>query len=480
MNGEPHPSPAWRKLQSFAVFSGLGASGLFILVGLGAGLQIYGDGSLFSYAIAAQQAWLFHWHNISGRLSVYLFAHVPAEAYGALTSDPGGSIALYGLLFFSAPLIGLLLTWMADRSPGRVIFSYACLSTACLCPLVFGVPTEMWIGHSLFWPALAVSLFAPINARGALIRFTILLALVLCHGGAVAYSFAVLFLLLLHGHRKKVFVLTLAAWNVAITILLAVKFTLRPDDYIAGVLIAHAYKFIDPLNLDDPVTRLLLAVLAGYGAVFALLARTRVSQAHLYAAIGCAAALATYWFWFDTALLAEGRYELRTALLYAAPGLAILAVAYATPAIRQRFSVVRTIAGMLDKHVTPEFISGALALVLLMHAVETSKFIWGWTNYKTAIRTLATGDAADPALGDPRFVSSKRIDDSLNRMSWNSTTPYLSVLLAPGFAPGRLVVDPDTSYFWLSCETATTSEKLSAALPAESRQMVRRYACLHR
>ena len=40
------------------------------------------------------------------------------------------------------------------------------------------------------------------------------------------------------------------------------------------------------------------------------------------------------------------------------------------------------------------------------------------------------------------FVSSLRITDDLNRLSWFSNTPYLSVLLAPNFAPKRLVVDP--------------------------------------
>ena len=96
------------------------------------------------------------------------------------------------------------------------------------------------------------------------------------------------------------------------------------------------------------------------------------------------------------------------------------------------------------------------------------------------MRTLATGPASDPALGDPRFVSSRRIDPGLNRLAWNSTTPYLSVLVAPGLQPARLVVDPDTIYFWLSCKTATKANYTSTAIPAESRSLVKRYACLHR
>jgi len=83
--------------------------------------------------------------------------------------------------------------------------------------------------------------------------------------------------------------------------------------------------------------------------------------------------------------------------------------------------------------------------------------VTAWTDYKAAVRALARGAASDPKLGDSHFVSSTRISADLNRLSWNSTTPFLSVLLAPGFAPARLVVDPAANYFWLSCEAATTN-----------------------
>ena len=103
-----------------------------------------------------------------------------------------------------------------------------------------------------------------------------------------------------------------------------------------------------------------------------------------------------------------------------------------------------------------------------------------WTDYKAAVRSLANGTAADPGLGDPLFVSSARIDAELNRLSWSSTVHFLSVLLAPGFAPARLVVDPRQGYFWLSCETAMQDEGAYRAVPVESRRLVRVQACLHR
>ena len=55
-------------LRAVIITGGIGASILFVIVGVIVRLQLFGDGSIFCYAIAAQDAWLFHWHNISGRL----------------------------------------------------------------------------------------------------------------------------------------------------------------------------------------------------------------------------------------------------------------------------------------------------------------------------------------------------------------------------------------------------------------------------
>src|SRR6202035_5758139 len=127
-----------------------------------------------------------------------------------------------------------------------------------------------------------------------------------------------------------------------------------------------------------------------------------------------------------------------------------------------------------------QLVLGAFALTLFIHAVETTKFVRAWQDYKSAVRALATGTDSDPALGNPRFVSAQRIPADLNRLAWNSTMPFLSVLVAPGLTPTRLVVDPETGYFWLSCATATKSAETSTAIPVQARQLIRIYSCLHR
>lgn len=483
MNSGVDTRAALRSLRRLMIAAGIGASILFIVVGLWSELQMFGDGSIFSYAVAAQDGWSFHWHNISGRLFTYVFAYPLAEAVVALTGSAKAGIAAYGLLFFSAQLLGLLVTLATDRTTGRVIFAFACLSTACLCPLVYGAPTEMWMAHAVFWPTLAACLCAPAGRRGAAAVVIAMLALVFTHEGAVVLAAAILFALFLRGRRDPIFVRALGAFIAVMMVWLIVKSTLRPDDYIAAVLAAAAYRFIDIRNLAQPAFLCLIGALAVYGVLVLLLRRASPARAHIYAAFCCAIGLALYWIVFDRWLLTEARYDLRTVLLIMIPVFGVLAAVGAMNDQARRnspFPPLAPLADTIERWLNPQIIAGAILLTMLVHAVETAKFVGAWIEYKAAVRALATGTQSDPALGNPLFVSSQRISAGLNRLSWNSTTPYLSVLVAPGLAPTRLVVDPSAGYFWLSCDTATKSEQTSTAIPAAARRLIRIHACLHR
>jgi hypothetical protein len=471
-----------RLLRRFVVAAGLCWSILFVIVGLHAELQMFGDASMFSYAVAVRDAWAFHWHNIPDRLFSYLFSTAPAEAFVRLTKDPRGGIVVYGFLQFVPPLLGLAATWIADRSPRRVIFTAACLSTACLCPLVFGFPTEMWMAHSLFWPALAICHYARGGIVGSALVFSLLLALVFTHEGALIFALAILAALLLRGLWDAAFLRASAAFLAVLSIWLLVRLNCLPGDYYAPVIARAALTFIDPGNLTSDVFLLLFAALAGYAvAVFVL--RGLTPRPYLYAATLVALVLSAYWLWLDHALHAVNRYNARTALLIATPLLGALASAYALAAegrLRLAVPLLPRLMAALAHGVTPRAAAGAIALVMLVHAVETAKFVLAWNDYKTALRDLATGTVSDPVLGDAHFVSSARIGAALNRLSWFSTTQYLSVLVTPDFAPTRLVIDPHSTYFWLSCATATANERAKRAVPAETRRLVRLYACLHR
>jgi len=471
-------------LRAVVVAAGLCWSAAFVAIGLGYDLQMYGDGAIFSYSVAVEDAWAIHWHNISGRLFVYLLCFVPAEIVVDITRNPHGGIVVYGLLHFAAPLMGLLATWAADRSKGHVIFVYACLSTACLSPLVFGFPTELWIAHALFWPTLAICHYAREGIGGFGLVLAALLALVLTHEGAMILAVAVVATLLLRGARSAPFRRGTRALLIATPIWILAKVAFPPDSYYTPVFASAALHFFDATIFENELLLLLLGTLASYWIALTVLRWLTPAKAHIYATLIVTLALVVYWFWIDRALHANNRYYMRTALLIVTPVLGALAAAQALAADTQpERSEVRWLAQLARAcvdSVAARAICGAFLLVMLVHAVEATKFVTAWTDYKAAVRVLARGAASDPKLGDSHFVSSTRISADLNRLSWNSTTPFLSVLLAPGFAPARLVVDPAANYFWLSCEAATTNLAADRAVPEEARRLVRLHACQHR
>jgi len=453
----------------------------FVALALWYRLELYADGAMFSYAVAVQDVWAFHWHNISGRLSVFLLSLLPAEIYVWLSGNPGAGIIVYGVLFYAAPLAGLIGTFAADRSRDRIIFVYACCSTALLCPLVFGFPTEMWIAHAVFWPTLAVCHYAKQTVVGTALVFVMMLILAFTHEGALVLAFAIVATLVPRGWRDASFLRAAAALAVVLVLSIAVKIVLPPDEYYAGVLLRAARHFFDLAIFQASIVLLLLATLAGYVVIFLMLSRPARRRAHLYAAVIVIAVLAVYWLWLDHTIHASSRYYLRTALVIVTPVLGALATlgadheggrrALPLPGLQWAMTALRNRAA--------QPLAAAFMLLTLVHVVETGKFVAAWADYRTVVAALAASDQSDPALGNPRFVSSERIDSSLNRLSWFSTTPYLSVIVA-NFLPKRLVIDPAGNYFWLSCTTATVNEEAARAVSATARSLVRIYSCVHR
>lgn len=468
-------------------WAGVGAAVLFLLVGLIWELQLYADGSIFSYGIAIEEAWQVHWHNISNRAFVYLFAHVPAEAYVAWTRDARGGIAIYGFLFFVGPLAGLLLTRLSDTTNSRVFFNMACASTVILCPLVFGFPTEMWMAHSLFWPVLTLAHCAADRAFGIAALTAAMTAFVMTHEGAVIFALAIVATLLPSGVRSNKFLRAVAALAVAMLVWCIVRAVLQPDPYYTRIMKKLALSFVDLRSLGDGLLQVLAAALAAYFALYLGLRRAFQSKGYILAVSVVAMGLAVYWWWFDHSLHASDRYPVRTAILIATPIFGAMASVLALApedASGGRFSKwlanwMARIANWL-RAVDVRAVTGALLVIILVHSVETAKFVRAWGDYKSAVATLAMGQISDVDLGGSEFVSSGRIPRDANRLSWRSTTQYLSVLLAPDFAPHRLVVDPLPRYYWLGCQKAIRFEEADRAISREGRHLLRLFECLGR
>src|SRR6478736_3753280 len=213
-----------RSFRFLVIGAGLCWSVAFPVIALFNQLELYGDGAMFSYAVAVQDVWAFHWHNISGRTSVFLLTLMPAESLVAITGEPWVGIIAYGFLFYVAPLVGLAATYAADRSPGRQVFLYGCGSTALLCPLIFGFPTEMWLAHAIFWPALALGHYARRTIAGAILVFSTQLLLAFTHEGALVLLFAIVATLAPRGLRDVLFVRAMIGLIVILILAAASKF----------------------------------------------------------------------------------------------------------------------------------------------------------------------------------------------------------------------------------------------------------------
>jgi hypothetical protein len=468
-------------LRLLVVSIGLGWSIAFPVLALSYELELYGDGAMFSYAVAVQDVWAFHWHNISGRSSIFFLTLLPAEVVVGATGRPWAGIITYGLLFYSAPLIGLIATYFADGSPRRSIFFYACCSTALLCPLVFGFPTEMWLAHAIFWPTLAIAHYAKQTVAGAILVFAMALLLAFTHEGALVLLVVIVITLVPRGLRSGVFQRATMSLIVILLLAVASKLVFPPDDYYASVLVRAALHFFDPEIFEVNVVLLLAATLTAFAVIFAALSALYGERAWIYSLAIVLFGLCIYWLHFDHSVHASSRYYLRTALVVLTPILGALA---ALSAMADDGITVGPLATLQQFQSSPSYqtvraFAGAFVLVALVHTVETGKFVRAWTGYRNAIASLATGQEADPWLGDPRFVSSARISPDLNALSWFSTIPYLSVVLA-NFSPNRLVIDPAGNYFWLGCATATQNRDAERAVPVQARALIRIYSCLHR
>jgi hypothetical protein len=329
--------------------------------------------------------------------------------------------------------------------------------------------------------ALAVSQYANRNVAGTALVFIAMLGLVLTHEGALVLAIAIVFTLALRGLNNPYFRRASWALIAALTVWLATKTLLPPDEYFSGALARAALHFFDLRIFQIDIVLLLLTTILGYTAIYLALSQLIPNKAHLCAGAAVFLALAVYWLCCDQSVHASNRYYLRTTLVLLTPLFGAFAGLFAMHAggLALPTRNLDLLLARLKSEPLPQMFVGALVLVTLVHAVETKKFVVAWQNYKSAVAALATSNTSDPALGDPRFVSSKRISPELNDLSWKSTTPYLSVIVA-NLVPNRLVVDPTANYFWLSCETATANYEALRSLPPASRDLVRIYACLHR
>ena len=227
----------------------------------------------------------------------------------------------------------------------------------------------------------------------------------------------------------------------------------------------------------------MLCTLAGYAIAFLVLRRLSPAKAHICAAAIVAVALAAYWHWFDRALHTDNRYYMRTVLLVGTLALGTLAAVQALAAdgrLGLPVAFLPRLMKALTGGVTARAIIGAILVVMLVHAVETAKFVRAWTRYKAAVRALAIG----AACGSGARRCALRVIGSDRRRSEPAILvfddPFPVGARGAGFCSGAARGGPQATYFSLSCATATANQEADRVVPVASRRLVRVYACLHR
>src|SRR4029078_12279543 len=212
-----------------------------------------------------------------------------------------------------------------------------------------------------------------------------------------------------------------------------------PGDSLADVLIRAGLHFFDLAIFQANLVILLIAVLTAYGLLFFAFSRVLAADTALIAALAVSAiALLVYWLQFDQWVHASNRYYLRTALVVITPAFGALSAVYAMRADGAPVACphLLQIAKFLANVMVIRACIGAIILCMAIHVVQTAKFVTEWTAYKAAVKALALGSSSDPALGDPRFVSSHRISPELNHLVLFSTVEYLSAIVSD-FKPAR-------------------------------------------
>ena len=463
-------------LRRFVVIAGFVCATLFVVIGLFYRFQFFGDASIFSYAVAVQDSWAFHWHNISNRSTVYIYAHVPAEFYARLTGDAWGAIQIYGFLFYGAQLLGLALTYALDRTKMRIILVFACVSSATVCPLIFGSPTEMWIAHACFWPALAAAHCTEQRWTG-FAAFATFLPLAFTHEGALIFIVAIVAIILFRKDERVRFWHCFAAMSAVICIWLFVRGSLPPDNYTGKVLSAAAANVFNPEILLDRMLILLAATVAGFLLLFFVLRRAGLAYALNFSFGFALAALAAYWVFGSHELHADDRYYLRTVVIAATPALTVLAIGSAfTGQLIRAAEIAYNFPRAVYSGLGARALAAVLLLILVVHGAETARFAIAWRDHLQMFTRLVS----EPSRA--KFVEVDPEVPEYEELPWFSTLPYLSVLVAPDFKPARLAIDPRSDYFWISCATATASVRKAGAhgIPKQSREMIRDYTCRNR
>ena len=382
----------------------------------------------------------------------------------------------------------------ADRSPGRIVFGWACLSTACLCPAWCSAfrPRCGW-RIRCSWPALALGHYARRGIAGTAPVLAAMLALALTHEGGLVFACAIVVTVALRGWRDAAFLRAAGALVVILAVWWRSRRRCRPGNTMRPSFRRPRCQFhrrarVARERLRHPADRRSPAMapyVSSCGGSRRRRRRSGRSRSSRWRSpsIGCGSITRST---PRTAITCaprsfrDPRAGRTCGVARAARGepartsipLDEAACDRACGCCSRRFRGARRRARRRcaadvdpgacgrDRQIRRglDALRGGGALARHGHGLRSGAG-------RSALRCRRTGHRRRhrPALvGD---------DDAI-----------LVGAGGAGLAPARLVVDPSALRFWLTCALATAGEKADSPIPIESRRLIRKYswACIGR
>jgi len=430
-------------------------------------VMLHGDGSYFVYAIAAGDPWQLKWKYLATRASTYVLTVVPTELLSSGLSLSGEQIAaLNGAIFYGVQLgqyiVLLLLAWR--RFPGLLIFpilQYG-LSTG----LGFGFPSEMLLAPGFFWICQLALSRTPICWPIVYLAFA---GLTFSH--ELALPSAVLVVAFAWYRRRQMGppgLRELQLFSAFSVTMIAACVLIWFDGGGDGAVHGAIYVFDPRRVLNDPT--LWLIVVAVMAAVPISHARV-AGHSYFPIVIGIAffVLAASIGFAFE---YAQGRYDsARTLIGVWMPVLGLfhfLQYAKRSPADVDLASARKLLTGKI-----------MIVAVLSVNLASSLVFLQDWSRALSAFRHVVN---SDPGSGKTEIVSGERLKaligplgNELNEsMGFTWTWPYRSIVVASGFRPSYVLVDPDEAL--AQCAPLSLVSPTSR-VPAAVTLQISRFAC---
>jgi hypothetical protein len=430
-------------------------------------VMLYGDGSYFVFAMAAGEPWKLKWKDLATRASTYAFTVIPSEFLSKVLELSGEHIAaVNGFTFYSVQWIQYLLVVLLAWRQFPHLLIYPILQYGLSTGLGFGYPSEILLAPGFFW----ICLFSLIRTQVPWALLCVAFAgLVFSHELAIPSAL----LILAFNWRRQGIEPTQGPSSSLFAcfaiIILAIWLAIRLHGGGTGGDSNAIYVFDPRRVLNNPTLWLVVVAIVTLGAI----SRSKFAKnRHFFWLVGVTC------FFFTVIMssslnVAQGRYDsARTIIAVCMTTLGIIFVASQSKIFCER-----------DDRDAPTKIfalkSGVIAL-LSINLAASMVFLYEWDQ---ALKAFSSVVNAGPDTGNIEIVSDEKarallgsVGSRLNeRMDYSWTWPYRSIVVAKGFRPNRVIVNPEEAL--AQCKILSLHEPKASRIPQEVIDVVSGFAC---